>query len=179
MNYFLLIMIVIILLLAFSIYYVITYNKLQHYQVRTEVAENTIDEFLRTKYDLLCELNIDIKNATNNKDYLKEYIEYKNKRITNYDTDRKLTEAFVLVKEIMNDHKKLQNKDFANKYDNLKEIDEELSASRNYFNKNITELNNIIRKFPTNLIARRHKFRIKPYFDNKNMQDRVLDDFKL
>ena len=40
-------------------------------------------------------------------------------------------------------------------------------------------LNTVIRKFPTNIIAKIHRFKIKPFFDGKNMQDAVIDDFKL
>lgn len=168
-----------ILISVLIIIYVLTYNKLHYYKVRIEVAENIVDESLRAKYDLLCDLNTDIKKVVKDKDYLKEYIEYKNQRLTNYETDRKLVEGFNLINELKNDHKKLDTKKFTNKLNKVKKINEELESGKNFFNKNTTKMNMLIRNFPTNIVARRHKFRIKPYFDNKNTQDAVYDDFKL
>ncbi len=170
---------IIVFICSVGFIYITTYNTLQFYKSRIEVAENKIDNALRQKYDLLCELNNDIKKVTKNKDYLKEYIDYKNQKLTNYDTDRKLIEGFNLIKELKNDYKELNIKNFNKKLEELKQIDEELTAGKNYFNKNTSDLNMIIRKFPTNIVAKRHNFKIKPYFDNKNMQDAVIDDFKL
>ena len=64
----------------------------------------------------------------------------------------------------------------------LKEIDrinETLTSCKTYFNNNTSELNKLIRKVPTNIVAKIHGYKIKPFFDGKNMQDAVIDDFKL
>jgi hypothetical protein len=100
MGKLLIILFIIILVSGLSLTYIIYYNKLNHYKIRIEVAENNIDNYLRKKYDLLCELNVDIKKVTKN-DYLEEYVEYKKKKLTNYETDRKLIEGFNVVKEIV------------------------------------------------------------------------------
>lgn len=179
MNTLSIILIILILGSGIAIIYILYYNKLMFYKTRIEKAENIIDESLRKKYDLLCEINIEIKKVVSKKDYLKDYIDLKNQRITNYDMDRKLIEAFNLVKELVSDHKKLNNKNVNNVLESVIINDEELSSGKSFYNKNTTELNSIIRKFPSNVIAKIHHFRIKPYFDQKNMQDAVLDDFKL
>ncbi len=173
------ILITIIIIATLAIIYINTYNKLQYYKIRIEISENTIDENLRKKYDLICELNTEIKAITKEKDYLKEFIELKNKKLTNYESDRKLIEAIILIKELKNDYNELNSKEFNFIFNKIKKIDQELIAAKNFYNKFTAELNIIIRKFPTNLIARNHKFKIKPYFDNKNMQDNIIDDFKL
>ncbi len=172
-------LLLIILISALLIAYIVTYNKLHYYKVRIDVAENMIDNSLREKYDLLCDLNIDIKKVTKDKDYLKEYVEYKNQRLTNYQVDRKLVEGFNLINELVNDHNKLTTKKFLRKLDKVVAINEELETGKNYFNKHTTKMNMLIRTFPTNIVAKRHKFKIKPYFDNKNTEDAVIDDFKL
>jgi cell division protein FtsI/penicillin-binding protein 2 len=46
------------------------------------------------------------------KAYLKEYIDLKDKRISNYELDRKLTEAYNLILEVKNDHEELNTKEF-------------------------------------------------------------------
>ena len=40
-------------------------------------------------------------------------------------------------------------------------------------------LNGYIRKFPSNLIAKFNNFKIKPFFDGKDMTDEIYDDIKL
>ncbi len=179
MEFFGIILIGIVTLSLVALLYVTTYNQLQHFKTRIEISENHIDDALRKKYDHICQINSEIKNIVKDKDYLKEYIDLKNHRLTNYETDRKLIEANTIIEELILDHSKLDNKKVNELRSEIKKLDIELTASKNFFNKYTTELNGIIRKFPTNLIAKKHKFKIKPYFDNKNMQDAIIDDFKL
>ncbi len=179
MNVLTIIFIIIIILSTLALLYVMTYNKLQYYRTRIEISENNIDETIRHKYDLICDINADIKSVITNKDYLKEYIDMKNQRLTNYESDRKLVQAVNIIRELVNDHNKLNTKEIKNKLNKIRTLDETLTSSKNFFNKYTTELNQVIRIFPTNIVAKNHKFKIKPYFDNKNMQDAVIDDFKL
>ena len=179
MGLFNLIGILILLGAILAIIYVVNYNKLSYYKTRIELAESIIDDNLRKKYDKLCEINIEIKKELDKKDYLKEYIELNDKRISNFELDRKLVEAMNLTKELINDNKVLNNKEMNKILKETKKIDEELETGKNYYNKNNTILNGIIRKFPSNIVAKIHRYKIQAYFDGKNMQDAVLDDFKL
>lgn len=174
---FILILIIVIALTA--ILYVNIYNNLAIYKTKIEKAENIIDEALRNKYDIIAKLNVLIKKEVTKKDYLKEYIELKDKKVSNFEIDRKLTEATNIILEVKNDHEKLNNKEFNSLLKEIDVINETLASSKNYYNNNTSKLNQIIRKFPSNIIAKIHKYRIKPFFDGKNMQDAVIDDFKL
>ena len=173
------ILVIIIIIGMISLLYVITYNDLVSYKIRIEKAEGIIDEKLREKYDLIAKMNINIKKVVNKKDYLKEYIELKDKRISNYEMDRKLTEAMNIILEVKNDYSELNNKEFNDNFKKIEEINETLISCKTYYNKNTSELNKIIRKFPSNIVAKIHRYKIKPFFDGKNMQDAVIDDFKL
>lgn len=159
--------------------YVANYNKIQHYKTRIDLAENEIDESLRKKYDIICEINSELKKSLPKKDYLKKYINLKDEKITNFDTDRSLVECVRLINELLDEVKKEDKETAEKKLKEIKKVDEKLTASKNFYNKNTTELNDIIRIFPTNIIAKIHKYKIKAYFDNKNMHDSILDDFKL
>ena len=173
------ILVIIIIIGMISLLYVITYNDLVSYKIRIEKAEGIIDEKLREKYDLIAKMNINIKKVVNKKDYLKDYIELKDKRISNYEMDRKLTEAMNIILEVKNDYSELNNKEFNDNFKKIGEINETLISCKTYYNKNTSELNKIIRKFPSNIVAKIHRYKIKPFFDGKNMQDAVIDDFKL
>lgn len=174
---FILLLIIIVGIIAIA--YVITYNNLVNYKIKIEKAEGIIDENLRQKYDLIVKMNIAIKKVVTKKDYLKDYIDLKDKRISNYELDRKLTEAMNIILEVKNDYNELDNKEFNNELKEINIINETLTSCKTYYNKNTTELNQIIRKFPSNIVAKIHRYKIKPFFDGKNMQDAVIDDFKL
>ena len=146
---------------------------------KIEKAEGIIDESLRQKYDIISKLNIAIKKVVTKKDYLKEYIDLKDKRISNYELDRKLTEAYNIILEVKNDHEELNTKEFNKDLKEIDKLNETLTSCKSYYNSNTSELNKIIRKVPTNLVAKIHGYKIKPFFDGKNMQDAVIDDFKL
>ncbi len=179
MNIASIILLIIIIIGIIALVYVITYNNLVNYKIKIEKAEGIIDENLRNKYDLIAKMNIAIKKVVTKKDYLKDYIDLKDKRISNYELDRKLTEAMNIILEVKNDYSELDTKEFNNDLKEVNKINETLTSCKTYYNKNTTELNKIIRKFPTNIVAKIHRYKIKPFFDGKNMQDAVIDDFKL
>lgn len=179
MIYVTIFLIIVIILGTLGITYATIYNNLINYKLKIDKAEGIIDESLRQKYDLIAKLNNPIKKVIKKKDYLKEYIDLKDKRISNYDLDRKLTEAHNLVLDVKGDLKELDTKDFNKSLKEIDKINETLTSCKIYYNKNTTELNQIIRKFPTNIVAKIHGFKIKPFFDGKNMQDTIIDDFKL
>ena len=112
MNLFEIILILIIVIGILAIVYATIYNNLVSYKLKIEKAEGIIDESLRQKYDIISKLNIAIKKVVTKKDYLKEYIDLKDKRISNYELDRKLTEAYNLILEVKNDHEELNTKEF-------------------------------------------------------------------
>lgn len=174
-------LILIIIIGICGIVYITAYNKLQFLKTKVEQAENIADESLRDKYDQIVKINIKIKKETKEKkDYLKELDEIKNKNITNFEMDRKLVECMNIINAIICDNEKLENnKDIQDILFQIRNIDEKLYAAKAYYNKNTTEINELIRKFPSVIVAKIHKIKNKPYFDGKNMEDEIIDDFKL
>lgn len=179
MKFYSIILILLIIIGLLAIFYVITYNTLVTFKLKIEKAEGIIDEALRQKYDTIAKMNVMIKKVVTKKDYLKEYIELKEKRVSNYEIDRKLTEAENIILEVKGDYEELNTKEFNDCLKEINHINESLISGKTYYNKNTNELNKVIRKFPTNVIAKIHRYKIKPFFDGKNMQDAVIDDFKL
>ena len=87
MNLFEIILLLIVILGLLAIIYASIYNNLVNYKLKIDKAEGIIDESLRQKYDIIAKLNIAIKKVVTKKDYLKEYIDLKDKRITNYELE--------------------------------------------------------------------------------------------
>ncbi len=171
----------IIILGGLAIVYVVIYNKLQTTNSKIQQAESIIDETLRNKYDGLALVNnVYKKFAKNNKDYLKEIDDLKTKKITNFEFDRKLKEIFNTVMELKNDHKDLQDdKDFKKIISDIKDTDEKLAAAKIYYNKYTNQQNEIVRKFPANIIGKIHGYKVRFFFDGKDLEDDIINDFKL
>jgi LemA protein len=174
-------LIIIIFISLLGIFYALCYNKLQDCKLKIDEAEEIIDENLRKKYDTI----IDIKNIIENeikddKINFKEFEKVKNDKISNFDMDRKLNEFMNLIEKIKNDYSELKkNKDLNEFFKDIKKINEKIDSAKGFYNKYITESNKLIRKFPSNIIAKIHGVKIKPFFDNKNMNDNIIRDFKL
>ena len=174
------ILVIIIVLAIGGIYYITVFNNLNDLKTKIMEAESIIDENLRIKYDTLIRLSNKLKKKMkDSKNYFKEYEKLNEKNITNFEMDRKLNEALSLILKMQDDLKLEDNEEINKEIEAIKRIDEKLCAAKNYYNKNTSLENAIIRKFPTNVIAKIHKFKIKLFFDGKDMEDEIIDDFKI
>lgn len=173
-------LIILIIICLIGIYYAISFNTLNDLKTKIHEAEVIIDEALRTKYDTLMRVSNHIRSSMeNNKNYFKEYEKLKDANISNFDMDRKLNEGYTLILKMIDDLKLNNNEEISEEIDHIKRIDEKLTAAKNYYNKNTSEENAIVRKFPTNIIAKIHGFKVKLFFDGKDMDDEIIDDFKM
>ena len=172
-------LIIVIIVSLIGIYYAISFNTLNDLKTKIDEAESIIDEALRTKYDTLIRISNRIRSfMENNKNYFREYEKLKDTNITNFDMDRKLNEGYTLILKMVEDLK-IDDEELNQELDQIKRLDEKLTAAKNYYNKNTSEENAIVRKFPTNIIARIHGFKVKLFFDGKDMDDEIIDDFKM
>lgn len=175
------ILIAIILIGIIIIQYIFNYNKLQEMNIKINEAESIIDNELRNKYDLIIRSSSIINKLLKKEiSYFKELEKLKNDNISNFEMDRKITEGETLIHKVKNDYKSLEdNEEYNTIINDLKNSDEILDAAKSFFNKYTTEINLIIKKFPTNLIAKIHRIKVRNYFDGKNMFDDEIKDFKL
>jgi len=173
-------LIIIIILCLGGIYYLNAFNQLNDIKTKILEAESIIDENLRIKYDTLIRLSNKIKKKMKtDKNYFKEYEKLKEMNISNFDMDRKLSEGFTLILKMQEDLGLEKEEELNKEIENIKRLDEKLTATKNYYNKNTSLENALIRRFPTNIIARIHHFKIKLFFDGKDMEDEIIDDFKI
>lgn len=172
---------IIIIVGSLGILYVYQYNKLQHSKTKIDQAECLIDEALRNKYDIICSADTLVKEELDSKKSLfGELDKLKEDNISNFDLDRKLQEYENIMIKIKDDYPDLADKKiFKEIFNNNKRASEKLQAAKSYYNKYTSELNDLVRTFPSNIVAKMHSIEIKPFFDGKNMQDAIIDDFKL
>lgn len=175
------ILVAIILIGILVIQYIFNYNRLQEMNIKINEAESIIDNELRNKYDLVMRSSTIINKLLKKEvTYFKDLEKLKNDNISNFEIDRKITEGENLIHKVKNDYKSLEdNEEYNTIINDLKDSDEILNAAKSFFNKYTTEINLIIKKFPTNLIAKIHRIKVRNYFDGKNMFDEEIKDFKL
>ena len=158
--------------------YILLYNKLQKYLIRINEAENEIDETLRKKYDILVNMENEINTNTNLSQ--ENFKDFESDKMSNFEADRKLTkinDIFKKIKEYYYDD--LDNETYRNLCTELKIIEEKNDSAKSYYNKYTTDFNILIKSFPSNIISRIHKMEERSYFDNKNLNDSNILDFKL
>lgn len=174
-------LVLIIFICGLAIGYIVLYNKLQHYTTKVDQAESIIDDTLRKRYDLAINAaNIIEKSIKDKKKVFKDLRSYKDLSISTFDFDRKLNENVELIKQIRFDYDELKdNKELKTIINELKNTSEKLEAAKSFYNKYTNVLNDLIRKFPANIIAKMHNIEIRLFFDGKDMHDDIVDDFKL
>ena len=173
-------LIILIVICLLIIAYIVYYNKLQDNLLKVQEAENIIDDSLRKKYDKLVEIkNIIESKFKNKKINLSDLDKLKEDDITNFDLDRKLEEITGLIKTILDDNQKADISEIEKLLNDIKRIDETTTTAKTFYNKYITNLNSLVKKIPSNIIAKIHGIKQKNYYDNKDMNDEKEDDFKL
>ena len=186
MDSLMLILIVIIIGMCIIVgIYINYYNKFQDYIIRINEVESILDSNLREKYDNINKSVSLIKSSDYideevDKKLFEEIVRLRNRKISNFDLDRKLVEAnnnFINLKEKYKELK--NNKEIITISKRIEELDEAIIVNRDYYNKNIAEYNKLVAIFPTNIVARICKYKEKLYYDKKDMTDDDFNDFKL
>ena len=182
MNTLLIILFIIIVLsISLSIIYIYLHNRFTESIIRINEAESRIDSNLRDKYDLLNKcVNIIKNNIKIDDKKFNDLLILKTKKISNFDLDRTLKRSHDEFLTIYEKNKELKENDElykANKQIEL--IDEELVTLRAYYNANILNYNRMIKKIPTNIIAKIKKYQERLLYDLKDNNDNDYEDFKL
>ncbi len=158
-----------------------TYNRYQDYIVRINESEANIDSILRKRFDLLNKsINI-IKSNTKTKDEVLGIIgKLRSQKLTNFELDRKLYDAINEFEGYKENYDSLKKCDKYLKIEvSLHESEAEIEAFRKYYNDIITDYNKMVRSIPTNLVAKLFGYKIRTYYDGKNQEDEIINDFKL
>lgn len=173
-------LIIIIVVGLILMWYITIYNNYQGFIIRINEAEAFIDTTLRKRFDLLNKSIEIIKANSKEKEVLTMIEELKTMKLSNFELDRKLYEAineFDRYKETI--EALATNEAFIKIELGLFESESEIVAARKYYNDIITDYNKMTRTFPSNLVAKISGYKVKPYFDGKDMYDKDTKDFKL
>lgn len=181
MNVILYVLMIFILICIALMWYILTYNKYQALIIRINEAEANIDSTLRKRFDLLAK-SIGIMKVTleNKEDVLTNLETLKSKKLTNFELDRSLYTSINEFHVLLETYPELKtNEEIMKIMVSISESEIEISALRKYYNDIITDYNKLVRTFPSNVVGAFSKYKIRTYFDGKNMEDEIINDFKL
>lgn len=173
-------LVVFIVICIILIWLINTYNKYQSFIIRINESEACIDTSLRKRFDLLNKSIGIIETNTKEKNVLEIIGKLRSKKLTNFELDRQLYEAINSYSIYKEKYPELKNNPDFLKIDlGLNETEAEITALRKYYNDIITDYNKLAKTFPSNIIGIVCKYKKKTYFDGKNMDDNITNDFKL
>lgn len=171
---------IIIIIAIILIFLVNLYNKIKTEMLKINSAESEIDISLRDKYDLLSKLIVEIEKNDKDEKQFKNFPKLKDENLSSFEFDRKLKDIENNVYNIKNNNSKLQsNNSFNDTWYEISNINTKISAGIRYYNENVTAYNLLVSKYPSKIIAIILHFNEKRYFDDKNMYDKNIKDFKI
>lgn len=168
-------LLIIITILASIIYRL--NNLLDFYKLRIDKAEEQIEEELDNRYSIVKEIQKTIEKSTKMElKIYKDLDELKDKKtISTIEYDNLLNELVDMIYLIENDYPKIsKKKDFKETIVKLNESNSIISAAKAFYNENNQDMNELLKKFPTNILGKFKRIKIKP---NYEMEDYMEDEY--
>lgn len=156
-----------LVVLLLVLYYIFVYNRLQRLQNSLEEASSGIDIALNKRYDLISSLVEVVKGYSKHESEIFESVAaIRNNLNTARDVaNEQMEEASSKLIALAEGYPELKASDqYLNLQKNMSNVEEHLQASRRLYNRSVTELNDVIRSFPTNFIASNHNIKSKKLF---------------
>lgn len=181
MKFILLTTLISILILIVFFYLAYCYNKYQILKIKINEAEANIDTILRKRFDLLSKsISIIKANTDIEKEIMPLIVKLRSKKISNFDLDRQLYTAINELNYYKEAYPGLNDIDaFSKIIIELENSEIDITALRKYYNDTITEYNKMIKKLPSNILGFILNYKEKTYYDGKDMNDDITNDFKL
>jgi len=167
-------MVILIILLIVGLVAVVLYNSVIAKKNAVANAYGAIDAMLKKRYDLIPNLVETVKTYMNyERDTLTKITELRTKAIDpNTPTEQKIqleNQISSAMRNIMvqvENYPQLQaNENFLQLQASWNEIEEQISAARRAYNAAVTDYNNAVQQFPTNIFANMMKLTTKPVLE--------------
>lgn len=154
--------ILIALLVAVLLIGVLIYNGLVAKKNQVEYAFAGMDAMLKKRYDLIPNLVASVKQyAKHEQDTLTRITELRSRAVAGglseserVEIDKQLTKAVSGLMVAVEAYPELKaNENFLQLQRSLNEVEEQISAARRAYNASVTDYNNALEMFPSNLVA--------------------------
>jgi LemA protein len=183
------IMWVVIVIGVISIFAIVfIYNSLIAKKNQVKNVFGTIDALLKKRYDLLPNLVAAVKAyMQHEKNLLTEITEMRAKAVSgqlsddeHVELDNKLSMMLGGIMVAVENYPDLKaNQNFLQLQRTMNELEEQISAARRAYNAAVTDYNNAVEMFPTNLVASMMRYRQKKVFEIGGEQRENIEAEKL
>lgn len=172
--------IIFVFLLIFVIIWIKCYNTLLRLKNQVEEAWSTIDVQLKKRYDLIPNLVETVKGyAKHESGTLEAVIQARNSAISattksaKIDAENALSGTLKSLFKLQEAYPNLKaNQNFMDLQKQLRDIEDEISAARRYYNAVVREFNTRLEVFPSNFFARRMRLEKQKYFELDSEEER-------
>lgn len=171
-------------LIAGVLYIVILYNSLISKKNQVQNVFASIDALLKKRYDLIPNLVATVqKYMQHERGTLTEITELRAKAISGtlsddekVDLDNKLTKTLGGIMVAVENYPDLKaNQNFLQLQASLNEVEEQISAARRAYNAAVTDYNNAVEMFPTNILASMMNYQRKKVFEIPDAERQNVD----
>ena len=168
-------------LLICTLWIVITYNVLTRSKIAVDEAFSSMDVQLKKRYDLIPNIVNTVKGyAKHEKETLEQVISMRNLAVAapnaeaKIKADGELSGAISRLFALAESYPELKaDRNFAQLQGTLTGVENEIAASRRYYNAIVKLHNTKVRVFPSNVIARWFKFSTMPMYEVGDAQERA------
>ena len=174
-----LIVLIVPVLLAFAVY-----NSLVHKKSQVTNVFATIDALLKKRYDLIPNLVSAVKNyMEHERGTLTQITELRSKAIAGnlsddekIDLENKMSKLMGNIRIAVENYPDLKaSQNFIQLQAALNETEEQLSAARRAYNASVTDYNNAIEMFPSNIVASIINYKTKTVFAAEEQERKNVD----
>lgn len=170
----------VLLVIIFLAVWISLYNKLLRLKNLVEEAWSTIDVQLKKRYDLIPNLVETVKGyAKHESETLEAVIRARNAAISAATPEEKMKAENALsgtlksLFKLQESYPQLKaNQNFMDLQRQLREIEDEISSARRYYNATVREFNTRLEVFPSNIVARRMRLEKRKYFELDSEEER-------
>jgi len=177
------VVVVVILLIVVFLYNILIGKKNQVTNVF-----GTIDALLKKRYDLLPKLIATVKAyMKHERELLEEITQMRAKAVSGrlsdddkVELDNIVTKALGGIMVAVENYPDLKaNQNFLQLQRAMNEVEEQISAARRAYNAVVTDYNNAVEMFPTNVVASTMRYKLKKVFEISQEQREDVDAEKL
>ncbi len=180
--------IILAVVLLIIVYFIATYNKLVQTRLKVDNAWSQTDVQLQRRFDLIPNFVETVKGYMSHEEATFTKIAELRTSWTNTQTmvekaqvDNELSTALKTIMAVSESYPELKaNEQFAQLTEELRNTENKISFSRQFYNDTVTMFNQKIGTFPTNLVAGMFGFKARDLFtvSNENARNNVKVDFK-
>lgn len=182
LNIVALILVVLIVLISLLIILFKHYNEKIN-NVNDKLNDSEIDFYnkLKDKYNLIVRLINLVENKFKVESKLFEDVKkIKIEDLSTVKNDKLLNKCYKELIQIKEDNQKNRElKSFREIIDDYEENELHIISLRTYYNKYTLEYNNMIKKFPYNIVAKFKKYKIRPILEGKELSSNFNNDLEV